>query len=162
MGILGAFKRGREDINWDSIKRSDKVYPENSFSLITTQTENGKPATGWVDMAYLEYKYKKYCPFNLQFSVEISSNNKSLEDSDIGTIEDYFVNELKKGCVVHPVARVITDFGFLMDLYVDDSEFASETLKKMYESPDKLVEFGCGFNHDPKWKEYKRITKLTK
>lgn len=32
----------------------------------------------------------------------------------------------------------------------------------MYEDHNKLVEFGCGFNHDPKWKEYMRIAKLIK
>ena len=158
MGIFDLFKRKQEDINWNSIKLSDGAYPQNSISLVVTQTEDGKPATGWIDMAYIDYKYKKYCPFNLQFSIEY----KGSEEPDVTTIEDYFIDALRKGCIVHPVARIATDFGFIMDLYVDDPEFASSTLTKLYENPNKIVEFGCGFNHDPAWKEYLRITKLTK
>ena len=120
------------------------------------------PATGWIDLAYVNYKFKKCCPFNLQLSVEIPDDENTLEDLDFGTIEDYFTNELKKICVTHPVARLATDFGFIMDFYVDKAESASEKLSELYEDPNKLVEFGCGFKNDPKWREYNRITKLTK
>ncbi|QIE58986.1 DUF695 domain-containing protein [Rasiella rasia] len=123
------------------------------------QSESGKPATGWVDMGYVDYKFKKCCPFNLQFSVEIPNDNDTI---DFATLEDYFVDELKKGCVVHLVARVATDFGFIMDMYIDDAEFASEKLAGLLEDDTKMVEFGCGFNQDPKWKEYKRIVKMVK
>lgn len=160
MGIFDIFKGKKEDIDWNSVKNSDKIYPSNSISVIMTQSESGKPTTGWVDMGYIDYEFKRCCPYNLQFSVEIDESDSSKE-LDFETLEDYFVNELKKGCIVHPVARVATDFGFIMDLYIDDSEFAVETLGKLYENPNKLVEFGCGFNRDPKWKEYNRITKLT-
>ena len=144
-------------MDWNLVKTSNQAYPENSISLIMVQTDSGNPATGWVDMAYTDYPYKKQCPFNLQFAIEIDENSGEL---DFGTIEDYFINALKKGCVVHPVARVATDFGCIMDVYVDDADFASKLLTEMHEDPNKIVEFGCGFNQDPKWKEYARITKL--
>lgn len=159
MGIFDIFKRDKKKIDCESIKESADLYPENSISVVMVQTDSGKPATGWIDLAYEDYKFKKCCPFNLQFSVEISENDTDL---DFGTIEDYFVNELKEGCITHPVARVATDFGFIMDVYIDNSDFASKKLTEMYEDPKKMVEFGCGLNRDPKWKEYHRITKLTK
>jgi len=160
MGILDLFKSHKEKIDCGSIKDSPDLYPTNSISLVMTQTESGKPATGWLDLAYEDYPFKKCCPFNLQFNVEIPENQTEREQLDFGTIEDYFINELKKGCITHLVARVATDFGFIMDVYVDNVEFASQKLADMYEDPNKLVEFGCGFNKDPKWKEYNRITKL--
>lgn len=162
MGIFGIFKRGKENIDCNSIRDSADLYPQNSISVIMVQTDSGKAATGWVDLAYVNYKYKKCCPFNLQFNVEISDSQAESDELDFGTIEDYFINELKKGCVTHPVARVTTDFGFIMDMYIDDTKFASKKLAEIYEDPNKIVEFGCGFNKDPKWKEYNRITKLTK
>lgn len=162
MGIFDIFKKNKENIDCESFKESVDLYPKNSISVVMVQTDSGKPATGWIDLAYMDYKYKKCCPFNLQFNVEISEKESESEELDFGTIEDYFINELKKGCVTHTVARVATDFGFIMDIYVDNSEFASKKLNEMYEDENKLVEFGCGFNHDPKWKEYNRITKLTK
>ena len=162
MGIFDLFKKEKESIDCNSIKDSTDLYPQNSISVVMVQTASGKPATGWVDLGYENYKYRKCCPFNLQFNIEISDNQTESDELDFGTIEDYFINELKKGCITHPVARVATDFGFIMDLYVDNAEFASQKLAEMYEDPNKLVEFGCGFNKDPKWKEYNKIIKLTK
>ncbi|MEO0897169.1 MAG: hypothetical protein AAFY71_12265 [Bacteroidota bacterium] len=159
MGIFDFLKGNKGNINWDELRLTKEVYPANSISIVMTQSESGKPATGWVDLGYKEYEYKKYCPFNLQFNIWIDDSTP--EDLDMGTIEDYFSEILKKQCVVHPVARVATDFGMIMDLYIDNPEFAQTTLAELSESDKKLVEFGCGFNHDPKWKEYNRITKLT-
>jgi hypothetical protein len=162
MGIFNIFKMNSENLDCESIKESADLYPENSLSIILTQNELGLPVTGWIDLAYENYKFKKCCPYNLQFSVEISENNEESEPLDLGTIEDYFINELRKVCIAHPVARESTDFGFNMDVYVDNVEIASKKLIEMYEDPNKLVEFGCGFNHDPQWKEYNRIIKLRK
>jgi hypothetical protein len=159
MGLFNFFKGKKDDVNWVELRLTEEVYPANSISVFMTQSESGKPATGWVDLAYKEYAYKNYCPYNLQFNIWIDESTP--EDLDMGTIEDYFTNILKKECVVHAVARVVTDFGMIMDLYIDNPEFAQIKLGELSESNDKLVEFGCGFNHDPKWKEYNRITKMT-
>lgn len=159
MGILGFFKGNNDKINWKEIRLTDAVYPTNSISIIMTETESGKPATGWVDLGYKKYAYKKYCPFNLQFNIWIDETTS--EEVDMGTIEDYFTNILKGECIVHIVSRVATDFGMIMDLYIDNPEFAQKILGELSESDKKLVEFGCGFNNDPKWKEYNRITQLT-
>jgi hypothetical protein len=162
MGFFQIFRKDKKSINCSSIINSMDLYPQNSISILMVQTDTRKAATGWVDLAYEDYKYKKCCPFNLQFNIEISDNNIKSEEFDYGTIEDYFINELKKGCITHPVARVASDFGFIMDIYIDNAQFASKKLSEMYEDPNKLVEFGCEFNEDPNWKEYSRITKLTK
>lgn len=160
MGLFDFLKGNNGKIKWEEIRLTDAVYPTNSISVVMTQSESGKPATGWVDLGYKEYAYKKYCPFNLQFNILIDETTP--EDLDMGTIEDYFTNILKKECVVHPVARVATDFGMIMDLYIDNPDFAQQVLGELSESDKKLVEFGCGFNNDPKWKEYNRITQLAK
>lgn len=158
MGLLSFFKSDKEDLDWDTIRSTEGVYPSNSISLLMTETETGKPATGWLDLAYKDYPYKKYCPYNLQFSVEVDESRS--EDLDMGTIEDFFRDLLKKECVVHVVARVTTDFGMIMDMYIDNPEFAQATLVDLNEREDKWIEFGCGFKYDPKWKEYKRIASL--
>ena len=162
MRILDIFKPNNEKADCQSFKDATDIYPQNSISVIMVQTDSGKPATGWVDLGYTDYKFKKCCPFNLQFNIEISENDIESGSLDFGKIEDYFVDELKKGCIAHPVARVATDFGFIMDIYVDNPDFATKKLTEMYADPEKLVAFGCGFNHDPKWKEYKRIANLVR
>ena len=160
MGLFDFLKRSNNKINWEEIRLTDAAYPSNSISIVMAQSESGKPATGWVDFGYTEYAYKKYCPFNLQFNIWIDETTP--EDLDMGRIEDYFKDILKKECVVHPVARVATDFGMIMDLYIDNPDFAQQVIGDLSESDEKLVEFGCGFNYDPEWKEYNRITKLAK
>lgn len=161
MGIFNLFKKEKKSIDCNSIKDSTDLYPKSSISVVLVQTDSGKPSTGWIDLAYVDYGYKKCFPFNLQFNIEIPENQKDSDKLEIETIEEYFVNELKKGCITHLIARVGTDFGLIMDMYIDNVHFASKKLAEMYEDPNKLVEFGCGFNKDPKWKEYNRITKLT-
>lgn len=50
------FKRlfGREvsHIDWEIVKYSEKVYPENLITLLLLTMPNGSKGTGWVDMAY--------------------------------------------------------------------------------------------------------------
>ena len=160
MSLLNFLNKNNQDINWDSLKNSNEVYPENSISIAMGQTESGKPATGWIDLGYQEYKFKKQCPYNLELSVEIDTQKEQNESIDMGTVEDYFINALKKGCVTHPISRMATDFGLIMDIYIDDVEFASNLLQEMFEGENKKYEFGCGFNKDPKWKTYNKIIKL--
>ena len=159
MGLFDFLKGKNDNINWEEIRVSEIVYPENSISVIMTQSGSGKLVTGWVNLAYKKYKYKKYCPYNLQFNIWLDETTS--ENLDMGTVEDYFVNILKEKCVVHRVARIATGFGMIMDLYIDNPEFAQKIFGELSESDEKPVEFGCGFNKDPKWQEYNRITKLT-
>ena len=161
MGIGNIFKKTKGSIDCASIKNADDLYPQNSLTIVMTQTESGNVGTGWIDLAYEDYKYKSCFPHNLQFEVDILEKDVDSDNLDYGTLEDYFVNALKKGCITHPVSRVATDKGFIMDIYVDDADFAMNLLTEMYEDPNKIVDFGCGFNHDPKWKEYSRIIKMT-
>lgn len=156
MGLFNLFKKNQNNVNCSEIISSENIYPNESISVVLTQTESGKPATGWINLAYTDYAYKKCFPYNLQFSIELDES----EELSFDQLEDYFINELKKGCIVHPVARVSTDFGFIMDAYIDDYEFASKMLSELYENKNKLVEFGCGFKKDTKWKEYRRIIRL--
>ncbi len=155
MGVFDFFKSKQDDLNWEEIRKTAKAYPVNSISIFSTESESGKPATGWVDKGYVDYPYKKYCRFNLQFNIWLNdSDDPAL---DMGTVEDFFVDKLKRSCVVHRVSRVATDFGMIMDLYVDRPQEAQEILGELLEDENTIVEFGCGFNDDPEWKEYERI-----
>lgn len=142
-------------MNWDKIRNTDSVYPKKSLAVIVTKTESGKPATGWINFGYEDYKFKKYCPCNLQFEIWIE--DLPSEPEEMAIIEEYFVKALQKECIVHKVARVSTDFGMIMDFYIDNPEYARKVLGELYENEDKIVEFGCGLNHDPNWEEYDRI-----
>ncbi|MES2656678.1 MAG: DUF695 domain-containing protein [Bacteroidota bacterium] len=123
---MGLFDRifGRKEVvpPWNEIKNTDKVYPQPSITLLALQTKNG-PGTGWVDMGYKKYPYKKNCRYNflikVYFTDSIAGKNPDL---DIGTIEDFFIDELRKICVAHIVGRLATDNGLNIEMYLDKLE----------------------------------------
>ncbi len=151
MGIVDFFKK----VDWNVVKQTTAVYPQNSFSLVMGKTDNGKVATGWINLAYKDYNFKKFCPYNFQLSIEID-NNKS-QQVDIEYVENYFIDKLQKVCIVHAVSRMMIDDGMIMDFYIDNVDLAEKTFNELYQDPTKLVEFGCAINFDPRWEEYVRI-----
>ncbi|RZJ66648.1 MAG: DUF695 domain-containing protein [Flavobacterium sp.] len=158
MGLFDFFRRNSDHVDWESIQKSSDVYPEETIAVILTKTESGKAATGQINTAYVNYPYKKQCAYDLQFSVEMP-NEDNPDFPDMMSIEDFFLDALRKKCVAHRVSRVTTDFGFIMDVYVDDAQSAQEILTEINDRENLGFEFGCGFNYDPKWKEYKRVLK---
>lgn len=158
MGFFDFFKPKPEDIDWESIRKTDAVYPEEKIAVILAKTESGQAATGQVNIAYADYPFKKQCAYDLQFSVEMP-NEENADFPDMMSVEDFLLDALRKECVAHLVSRVATDFGFIMDIYVDDAKSAQEILTEINERENLGFEFGCGFNYDPKWKEYKRVLK---
>jgi len=44
-----------------------------AISLVMVQSESGLPATGWVNLGYVDYEFTKNCAYNLQFTVEIEA-----------------------------------------------------------------------------------------
>lgn len=57
MAIFDIFK-SKKKVDCQSFKDSTDIYPQNSVSLVMVQTEYGKPVTGWVDLGYIDYKFK--------------------------------------------------------------------------------------------------------
>lgn len=150
---MGLFDKllGKKENEWE--QSSGNVYPQNSISLLMLETESGKPATAWVDNAYHDYKYKNYCPYNFLLTIdltdEIATRNENI---DMGMVEDYFVSEVRKICIAHIVARVPTDVGMNIEMYVEELNPAMGHLKEIFESDTRLVTFGCEINQDPEWK----------
>ena len=73
------------------------------------------------------------------------------ENLDMGMMEDYFRNEFNKVCVSHLVSRIVTDNGIKIIIYAESKQKILLKLKEMYESPDKLVDFGCQIKEDKNW-----------
>jgi hypothetical protein len=151
MGILDNLF-GNNKKKWNDIKKTDKVYPQNSISILMMKTESGKPSTGWVDKAYKQYEYKKFCPYNFMIMVSlkdsVAQKNPTL---DMGTIETFFTEELRKVGIAHIIARVATDDGVNIEMQLEDNKAAMEHLQNILADPNRLVSFNCEVNYDPKW-----------
>jgi hypothetical protein len=141
-------------MTWDDILMTNKIYPDNSISILMLKTESGKAGTGWVNKGYEDYLYKEYCAYNFLIMVDLTDDiAKNNPELDMGTIEDYFVNELRKICVAHIVARLVTDTGMNIEMYIDKHELAMEQLQTLLDNPNRLVTFSCEVSHDPNWEE---------
>ena len=160
MGIFDNFFGKKE--NWNEIRETDEVYIKDSaISILMLQTESGENGTGWVDKGYENYKFKKYCPYNflimVDFTDEIADKNPDL---DMGTVEDFFVEELRKIGIAHIVARVVTDKGMNIEMYIEKMEDSMKRLKEISEDKNRLVSFSCEVNKDPKWEAVSGLMNL--
>ena len=152
MGLLNKLFGGKPKIDWEEIKRTKKLYPANSLTLFTFTNGNGDMGTGWVDMGYSDYQYKRFCPFNLRIMVDLTDSiAESNPDLDMGDIEDFFSMELQKLGVAHFVARVVTEQGLNLEFYLEESEPITSYLKRLSTDPSRLVSFTMNITHDPRW-----------
>jgi hypothetical protein len=162
MGLFDKlFSRGNFNANWEEIKKTDKVYPPHSISLLMLNTDSGKSGTAWVDKGYDKYAYKEFCPYNFLIMVDLTDSiAESNADLDMGTVEDFFVDELRKVCVAHIVARVVTDKGMNIEMYLELQKPAMKHLRTILDNPNRLVSFSCEVNEDPKWNAVSGLMKL--
>lgn len=153
MGLLDKlFGDKKEDSTWTEIKKGKDIYPQNSISLLMLKTKSGRPGTGWIDKAYEKYAYKKFCPFNILIKVDLAdsivTNNPGL---DMGTVEEYFMENVRKICIGHIVARLVTDEGMNIEMYVEKGKQVVEMLETIHSDSKRLVSFNYEINKDPKW-----------
>ena len=153
MGLLGKlFGQKNSNLDWEEIKKSGTIYPKNSISILRLNTKSGNFGTGWVDKAYKDYAYKKYCPYNFLIMVDLNDTiAQSNPDLDMGTIQEYFIEELRKICVAHMLSRVATDEGMNIEMYLEDDDAAMKHLETILDNPERIVSFNCEVNKDPKW-----------
>lgn len=140
-------------MNWNEIKVDHKkIYPENRITVFMMDTESGKPATHWVDKAYENYEFKKECMFNCYITIDLTdSYNAQKIDHDVTEIEHYFRTNLREVGVCHLIARITTDVGMHIELYVDDVENAINKFNELEEDPHRLVNFDCEISDDEEW-----------
>ncbi len=146
-------------MNWEDIKSDHKkVYPANSITVFMMDTENGKAATHWVDEAYKNYEFKAECMFNCYVTVDFTDGfNSQKEIPDIAEIEKYFTEKLREVCVCHLVARITTDTGINLELYVDNVDHAIKKFNEIEEDALRLVNFSCEITDDENWQNVEEI-----
>lgn len=162
MGLFDKiFGKNKAVLPWDDIKNTDKVYPENSITLFTLQTKNG-PGTGWVDKGYIKYPYKKNCRYNFLIKVDLTDEiAEKNPDLDMGTIEDFFTDELRKIGVAHIVGRLVTDKGLNIEMYLEKLEEPQSHLEFLSKKADRLFSFEIESNEDPWWLAIRGLMKLS-
>ncbi|MGJ8684266.1 MAG: hypothetical protein ACSHWW_06565 [Nonlabens sp.] len=133
-------------MTWQEIKAAGKAFPQEKVALVAV-TIDGEPRTGWINTGYKNYPHKEYCETMSVLTVEFEDMNGVSEQD----IQLYFIEEMNKVCVSHMISRIPTDFGIEMLFYFEDREKALAKFNELYESEDKLVDFGCSLQSDPEW-----------
>lgn len=144
--------------DWETVKHSEKVYPENSITLLLLTMPNGLQGTGWVDMAYHKYEFKEFCPYHVRISVDFTDQvAEENPDLDMGEIEDFFFDELQKIYICHFISRLISDIGMDVECYVEEDEPVEQILRKLSLAENRFVSFTYKIDFDPKWKKVRHL-----
>jgi hypothetical protein len=155
------FRNKPTEVDWETEKYSDEIYPKHSFTLLKLTMRDGKLGTGWVDKSYRKYKFKEFCPYHIGISIDltdkVAGNNPDL---DMGTIEDFFSDELKRICICHFVSRLVSDRGMEIECYSEENEPIELFLRKVSLAENRLVSFNHEIVYDPKWKQVNRLLSL--
>ncbi len=161
VGIVDEPLNTENSTDWKEVKKTAKVYPPNSIAVLMLKTNSGKPGTAWVDKGYDKYPYKRFCPYNFLIMVDLTDNiAKSNPNLDMGAIEDFFIDELRKVCVAHIVARVVTDKGMNLEMYLEFKEPTMTHLQTILNNPNRPVSFNYEVTDDPNWEAVSGLMEL--
>ena len=148
-------------VDWETVKDSDNVYPKHSFTLLKLTMANGELGTGWVDKAYKKYEFKEFCPYHIKISIDLTDQvAEDNPDLDMGTIEDFFSDELKGICVCHLVSRLVSVKGMDIYCYLEKDEPIEQFLNKVSLAENRLMTFTYETDFDPKWKLVNQLLSL--
>jgi hypothetical protein len=162
MGLLNnLFGRSNGDVNWLDIKATDKVYPNHAIAVLMLKTRSGKPATGWLDKSYHQYEHKRFSPFNLLIKVTLHQQfAESAAATGMDAIQDFFITEVRRVSIAHMVARIVTDEGMNLEIYLEHKQPVIEHLDQLKDHPELYESFTYEINKDRKWTAVSRLMKL--
>lgn len=137
------------------------MYTPNDFFLLRFKTSNGEIGTGWVDKGYKAYGYKQCCPYHVSIRVDLTDQiAQHHQDLDMGTVEDFLSEELKKICICHMVSRLASEKGMDIELYVEHKTQVEVFLTKAQQDENRLFTFDYEIGFDPKWKKATKLLSL--
>lgn len=146
---------------WNAVKSSDDLYPVGPITILRMKSKAGGLLTGWVNKGYKTYPYKNFCNQNFLIKVDLLdkfSNCNSVPD--MGTVEKYFVENLRKFCVSHLVARLATDNGLNLEFYLENQDAGMICLLQLSNDQNRSVNFTYENNYDPSWSAVQRLFDL--
>lgn len=158
--IRQLFGSGRAT-EWDFIKSSVELYPQGPIAILQMKSKEGSLLTGWVNKGYENYPYKHFCKYNFLIKVNLLDKIASPNpDLDMGTIEQYFLGNLRKASVCHLVARIATDEGLNLEMYLENQDIGMITLLNLSNNPNRLVSFTYESKYDSDWSAVSGLFKI--
>ncbi len=158
MGILTSLFGYGQDKNTDS----DKIFPEEKFSILEATLTNGNPVVGSFNMSYKNYSKKSKYPWCLSISIGLKLENckenglpKAEESSIANRFEDELLEKIKSLSTAHYVGHLFNDSFLDVYIYLDDPEKVHEWLQTQINKESLTRGLGYEINQDPKWENVK-------
>lgn len=143
----------------DNNTASDKIFPEEKFSILEASLTNGNPVVGSLNMSYKNYNKKSKYPWCLSISIGLKLENckeNGLPDAEESLIANRFEDELLekiKGLTTgHYVGHIFNNSFLDFYIYLDDPEKVHKWLQAQINKEGLIRGFGYEINQDPKWK----------
>jgi len=150
--LLGRLFGSNRTAEWNMIKSSDELYPAGPIAILQIKSKKSGFLTGWINKGYKDYPYKTFCKQNFLIKVNFQDSRTTSETNpDMATVEEYFCDNLRKLCVSHLVARLTTDDGLNLEMYLENKDAGMIALLNLSNDPNRLVSFSYENNYDPDW-----------
>ena len=141
-----------DEAKWQNIKSTTDVYPKDSISSYNSYSEEGEMIRKWVNEAYRNYEYKKYCNNIAEVTFEISNSKVNIYlYRDSFSIAKRLQSDFRKDGVAHFVGQTLTDGELKIYLYYEDG---LNPIKKLSDFEIPNVGF---MKSDPDWKGYSTL-----
>ena len=157
--MFGLFKKKPTKEEFLNAKQDGTIYPSDSISVLQIQTENGNPATAWINKGYKDYKYKSFCPWFVKLSIGFNLLSETeLENIDMAEIEDFIEEKFKAIGIAHFIARFVTDGGMDLLLYTEPLEKFEELINHLMDTNKFNLDIDCELHsEDFKWHSMKMV-----
>ena len=138
---------------------SDKIFPEDNFSVVRATYNDGTVAIGSFNQAYKNYDKKSKYPWCLKISIGLKLENckenglpEEEENIIANELEDELLAKIKSLTTGHYVGHLFNDTFLDIYVYLDDPEKVHEWLQTQTNKDDLIRGFGYEINKDKKWK----------
>lgn len=159
MGILSSFFGQGQNEN----SESDKIFPEEIFSIMEATLNNGNPVVGSFNMSYKDYDIKFKYPWCLSISICLNLENckenglpETEESSVANRFEDELLEKIKGITTAHYIGHLFNDTFLDVYIYLDDPKKVHQWLQTQINKEGLIRGFGYEINQDPKWETVKK------
>lgn len=137
---------------------SDKIFPEDNFSVVRATYNDGTVAIGSFNKAYENYERKSKYPWCLKISIGLKLEN--CEDNGLpgeeeniiaNKFEDELLEKIKSLTIGHYVGHLFNDTFLDIYVYLDNPEKVHEWLQTQTNKDGVIRGFGYEINKDKKW-----------
>lgn len=79
---------------------------------------------------------------------------------DMGTIKNFFSDELKRIYICRLVSRMVSDIGMKIECYSEENEPMEQFLRKVSLAENRFVYFTYKIDYDTEWRQVNQLLSL--